>query len=96
MLNFQTDIRSITEFKRNSAPILARVTKEKAPAILTLNGNSSVVVLDVGTYQELIENLEYVKTLKTVEDRITKLQNGEKTVPVKTVLAEMESMLNNG
>jgi PHD/YefM family antitoxin component YafN of YafNO toxin-antitoxin module len=56
------DIRSVTDFQRNAKTHLARLKKTKAPMVLTVNGNASVVVQDANAYQQLrnrIDALEY-------------------------------------
>jgi hypothetical protein len=40
------DIRSVTDFQRNAKVHVARLKKTKAPMVLTVNGNASVVVQD--------------------------------------------------
>ena len=91
MFNVARDICSITDFKRNTGPILDRVIKEKAPAVLTLNGSSSVVVVDVNTYQQLIENAEQVAVLKSIERGIQDVKEGRYT-PAEEVFKKMRSM----
>jgi prevent-host-death family protein len=56
------DIRSVTDFQRNAKTHISRLKKTKAPMVLTVNGNASVVVQDAVSYQRLqnrIEELEY-------------------------------------
>jgi prevent-host-death family protein len=52
------DIRSVTDFQRNAKTHLARLKKTKAPMVLTLNGNPSVVVQDAAAYQKLHDRLD--------------------------------------
>ena len=56
------DIRSVTDFQRNAKTHISRLKKTKAPMVLTVNGNASVVVQDAVSYQRLqnrIQELEY-------------------------------------
>jgi len=56
------DIRSVTDFQRNAKTHITRLKKTKAPMVLTVNGNASVIVQDAATYQDLrdrIDALEY-------------------------------------
>ncbi len=92
MFDLIKDICSVTDFKRNSAAILSRVVEEKAPAVLTLNGSSSVVVVDAQTYQDMVREAEYTKVLKLVEARIQGVKNGEKCIPAEDVFAKLRKM----
>lgn len=67
MINITKDICSLTDFKRNSTQILDRVKKEKTPAILTVNGSASVVVLDAGTYQRLANDAQKGSIMRGIE-----------------------------
>lgn len=93
MFDLTKDICSITDFKRNSAAILSRVVEEKAPAVLTLNGSSSVVVIDVETYQDMLNMLEYAKVLKVAESRIQGIKKGVKCNPIEHTFDKMTRML---
>ncbi len=91
MFNLAKDIHSITNFKRNSGPILNRVIENKSPAVLTLNGSSSVVVVDVDSYQNLIEIANKIKILQSVEIGITQIKQGKLT-PGEKVFANLKKM----
>ena len=93
MFNFAKDICSVTDFKRNSGTILNRVIEEKAPAVLTLNGSSAVVVIDVESYQALLEAVEYARVLKSVEQGIQEVKAGQ-AVSADSVFDKMRTMLN--
>ncbi len=94
MFNFVKDICSITDFKKNSGTILNRVIQEKAPTVLTLNGSSAVVVIDVESYQALLEAVEYTRVLKSVEQGIQEVKAGQ-AVPADNVFDKMRTMLND-
>ncbi len=94
MFNFVKDICSITDFKKNSGTILNRVIQEKAPTVLTLNGSSVAVVVDVETYQALLEAVEYAQVLKSVEQGIQEVKAGQ-AVSADRVFDKMRTMLND-
>jgi len=52
------DIRSVTDFQRNAKVHISRLKKTKSPMLLTVNGNSSVVVQDAIAYQNLVNRME--------------------------------------
>ena len=55
------DIRSLTEFSRNTKAYLKRLKRTGRPELLTVNGKAEVVVQSAAAYQELIELVEKLK-----------------------------------
>src|SRR5271155_2468293 len=55
MLNLETGIDSLTNFKRQSAEYLERLHRTGEPVVLTVNGKAQVVVQDAAAYQKLVE-----------------------------------------
>ncbi len=47
------DIRSITEFRANATAFIDQVNKTGRPIVLTKNGKSSAVIVDVEEYDEM-------------------------------------------
>ena len=45
-MDITKDIRPLTEFKRDTATFTKRLRETQQPAILTVNGKASVVVMD--------------------------------------------------
>jgi len=52
------DIRSLTDFTRNTKANLARLRQTGRPQLLTVNGKAEVVVQNAAAYQRLLEALE--------------------------------------
>ena len=55
MLNIETGIESLTNFKRQTSDYLERLHKTGEPLVLTVNGRAEVVVQDAAAYQKLVE-----------------------------------------
>jgi prevent-host-death family protein len=51
MLDIANDIRSLSDFKRNTSDLLERLKKTGNPLVLTINGKAEVVVQDAEAYQ---------------------------------------------
>ena len=51
MLDLANDIRSLSEFKRNTVHLLDRLRKTEHPLVLTINGKAELVVQDAEAYQ---------------------------------------------
>ena len=46
MLDIANDIRSLSDFKRNTLELLSRLKETGNPLVLTINGKAEVVVQD--------------------------------------------------
>ena len=64
MLDLANDIRSLSDFKRNTTELLDRIRKTGHPLVLTINGRAEVVVQDAEAYQQLLDRLETVEALQ--------------------------------
>ena len=64
MLDIANDIRSLSDFKRNTSDLLDRLKKTGNPLVLTINGRAEVVVQDAEAYQELLDRVETVEGLQ--------------------------------
>lgn len=62
-LNLKTDIRPITEFRTNAAATLEQLKVSGRPMVLTQRGRSAAVLLDVGLYQSIVEELETLRDI---------------------------------
>ena len=65
-LDLTKDILGVTEFRATMGDSLERIEETKRPLVLTKGGRPSVVVLDVQSYQKMIDSLEKLnqQTLK--------------------------------
>ncbi len=54
MLDLANDIRSLSDFKRNTVELLDRLRETGHPLVLTVNGNAELVVQDAAAYQSLL------------------------------------------
>lgn len=64
MLDLANDIRSLSDFKRNTTDLLDRIRKTGNPLVLTINGRAEVVVQDAEAYQQLLDRVETVEALQ--------------------------------
>ncbi|MEX2120799.1 MAG: type II toxin-antitoxin system Phd/YefM family antitoxin [Pirellulales bacterium] len=55
MVNLQSGVDSLTNFKRQTAAYLDQLHKTGEPVVLTVNGKAEVVVQDAAAYQRLLE-----------------------------------------
>lgn len=87
MLDIVNDIRSLSDFKRNTAELLERLKKTGNPLVLTINGKAEVVVQDADAYQELIERVE---TIEGVQRGLSDVKAG-RTKPARQVFNRLRS-----
>lgn len=76
MLNLAKDIRSLTEFKRNSNVLMKQMKKTGRPVILTVNGKAELVVQDARSYQKLLETLEHLEAVQAIREGIEDVEQG--------------------
>ncbi|TLU83376.1 MAG: type II toxin-antitoxin system Phd/YefM family antitoxin [Chlorobium sp.] len=57
-INFEEDIRPLSEFRANTASLVKQVKTSGRPLILTQHGKSTVVLLDVSHYQSMVSRIE--------------------------------------
>ncbi len=64
------DIQPVTEFRANAAQFIEQVRETGEPVILTQHGRSAAVLLDVGTYESMLEEIELLRDVRQAEDQI--------------------------
>jgi prevent-host-death family protein len=78
-VNITKDISPLTEFKRDSARLIAQIKETGRPQILTVNGKPSVVVMDAAAWQELQDQLDYAQTVAGIRKGLAHARAGEGT-----------------
>jgi prevent-host-death family protein len=64
MLDIANDIRSLSDFKRNTTDLLDRLRTTGHPLVLTINGKAELVVQDAEAYQALLDRVEAVEGIQ--------------------------------
>jgi PHD/YefM family antitoxin component YafN of YafNO toxin-antitoxin module len=57
-MNLVEDIRSLSDFKRDTAGALEHLRESHRPMVLTVNGRAEMVVQDAESYQRTLDALE--------------------------------------
>ena len=65
-----TDVCPVTEFRANTSAVIEQMHASKRPVILTQHGRSTAVLLDVGVYEGMIDELEFMRDLQVAEAQI--------------------------
>jgi prevent-host-death family protein len=82
------DIRSLTEFKRNTSEVLEKLRETGRPAVLTVNGRAQVVVQDAEAYQKLLEVVDQAEAIQGIRRGLEEVRRGQ-TRPAKAALAKI-------
>lgn len=69
-IQIDEDIQPLSEFRSKVAFYFDKVKKTKRPLIITQNGKSSAILLDVAEYQSMINKLEILEDIKLAEAQI--------------------------
>ena len=73
-IQLDEDVRSLSEFKAKAGSFIEKVRRTKRPIVLTQNGKSAAVLIDVSEYESLLEKLELLTEIKVAE---AQLERGE-------------------
>jgi len=88
MLNLETGIDSLTNFKRSTAEFVERLRETGEPLVLTVNGKAQIVVQDAAAYQRLVaaaEQSERDATVAAVREGLEDMK-AERTRPARSAL----------
>jgi len=69
------DVQPLSAFRANVAGFLDQVRETKRPLVLTQHGKSAAVLLDVGEYEALIEEVELVRDIRQAKAELASGQD---------------------
>jgi prevent-host-death family protein len=92
MIDLENDIRSLTEFKRNTNALVRQMKETGHPLVLTVNGKAALVVQDAASYQRLLDLLDRAEALQGIQQGLEDVENG-RTQPVHKAFEEMRREL---
>lgn len=85
MLDLANDIRSLSEFKRNTGDLLDRLRKTGHPLVLIINGKAELVVQHARAYQALLDRVEAIEGIQ----RGLADEKAGRTKPARQVFARL-------
>ena len=83
------NIRTLTEFQRDAKTCIRELQRTGQPAILTVNGKPSVVVVDAAAYQNMRDTIEAAETIAAVQEALDGLDRGEPGEPADKFFGRM-------
>jgi len=85
-MDISKDIRSLSDFKRNTSELLKRMEESGQPMVLTINGKAKLVVQDAASYQKLTESIDYSEAVKGIRRGLDDVADG-RTKPARQAFA---------
>jgi len=64
------DVKPMSEFRANTAACIRQVQKSKRPVVITQNGKSAAVLLDVMEFEAISQRLELFEDIISGESQI--------------------------
>lgn len=91
MLNLERDIRPISYVKSHTAEMVSQVSDRKNPIVITQNGEAKAVLVDVASYQKMVDAINLLKVVSIGErDFVNKRFSSNEEVK-----AEIEKILES-
>ena len=69
-IQLDQDIQPMSEFRSKVSFYLNQVKETKRPLVITQNGKSSAILLDVSEYQDMVDKIEVLEEIKLAETQI--------------------------
>ena len=83
-----SNIRSLSEFQRDTKDFVRKLKRTGEPAVLTVNGEAEVVVQSAKAYQKLVDDHELLETIRGISRGIEQANRGEGR-PMRILLEEL-------
>lgn len=91
MVSIRTeDIKSVTDFRSNIREHLSRLKASGRAEVLTVNGQAEGVVMSPETFQQLIDDADYGRSVQLIRQSIDEFNQG-KGIPAEAVFAELHA-----
>ena len=69
-IKLDEDIKPLSEFRAKVSQYIEQIHKTKRPLLITQNGKSSAVLLDVAEYEIILEKLDLLEDIHTSTKQI--------------------------
>jgi hypothetical protein len=77
MLDLSSDIKPLSNFKRDSVSVIKHLKRTGRPVVLTINGKAEVVVQDAKSYQHLLELSDRAEAVIGIRRGLESMEKGE-------------------
>ncbi|MFP5469900.1 MAG: type II toxin-antitoxin system Phd/YefM family antitoxin [Alphaproteobacteria bacterium] len=86
-MRYSSQVKPISYLKANAAEVLAQLTAQREPMVITQNGEARAVIQDVASFEETQETLALLKILALGNQEV----EAGKIRPVAKVVAQLRS-----
>jgi len=69
-LKIDSDIKPVSEFRARAANLIERIRSTRRPLVLTQRGRSAAIIIAVEEYEDLLEEVETLRDIRTAEEQI--------------------------
>lgn len=76
-MDITKDIHPLTEFKRDTARFMDHLRDTGRPAVLTVNGQPVLVVMEAEAWQRQQEQVEFAQTVADIRKGLAQARRGE-------------------
>ena len=90
MIRLAEDIRSLSDFKRDTTAALDHLRKTHRPMVLTVNGRAEMVVQDAESYQRTLDALERAEANAGIRRGLQAMAEG-RTRPAREAIASIKA-----
>ena len=77
MLDVSKDIRSLSEFKRETPKFLRELEANGRALMLTVNGEAELAVMSATTFQRVLEALDVLDSLRCIRQGLEQAKRGD-------------------
>jgi prevent-host-death family protein len=84
-MRFSTQIKPISYVKSHAAELLDRINEEREPIIITQNGEARAVLMDVASYDDMMQEKQALLKILAIADKEIE---AEDTVPIEAIMEE--------
>ena len=76
-MDITSDIRTLTEFKRDTTRFMSHLKDTGRPSILTVNGKAALVVMDAEAWQAVQNRIEYAGAVAGIRRGLAQARDGQ-------------------
>ena len=76
-MDITSDIRTLTEFKRDTTRFISHLKDTGRPSVLTVNGRPALVVMDAEAWQDTQNQIEYARAVVAIRKGLTQAREGQ-------------------
>jgi antitoxin YefM len=89
-LNYEEDIKPLSEFRAGVSTYIQQVTKTKRPLVLTQHGRGVAVLVDVGEFESMQTRLDLLDEIYKAETQIAQGEGIEHEEAKKIIMKRIK------